>query len=147
MSGLESIPVRVEEAAHGAARTANLRPLLIQVEQALAKLRDDGRDTVIDLGSMPFSEQDEADLRELLGNGEVSATLDAFGPTLIQETRFAGVWLVEHKDAEQRRLTLHLQITRIPDLLVTPEGDLADSESALRDLNNDFPDAMTGDAQ
>jgi hydrogenase-1 operon protein HyaF len=130
MSGLDSIPVHVEGA--GEFRTENLRPLLKQLEQALVDLSERGQAGVIDLGAMPFSARDEDDLRSLLGRGEVTATLTAFGPTLVEETAVPGVWLVEHKDAEERRLTLHIEITRIPEILVVPAEDLAEGLAALR---------------
>ena len=145
MSGLKSIPVRVEGAPGDAYRTDNLNPLLRQVEQALQELVDDGTASVVDLAAMPFSEQDERDLRETLGRGEVSATVDAFGPTLVEETAYPGVWLVEHKDAEGRRLTLHLEITRIPTILRTPDDDLADSLAALRHSLSKQTDTPTED--
>ena len=131
MSGIDSIPVRVEGGAAEAFRTENLRPLLLQVEQALRDLVENGTDTVIDLSAMPFSAQDEADLRRELAVGEVSARVDAFGPSLIQETGVAGVWLIEHQDADGKRLMLHLEITRIPSLLVTPPEDIGDALAAL----------------
>lgn len=147
MSELQSIPVKVETDLDGGLRTDNLRPLLLQVEQALKDLGENAAETIIDLAAMPFSEQDERDLRARLGVGEVSATVDAFGPTLIQETAYPGVWLVEHQDAEQRRLTLHLEITRAPGILVTPQDDLADSLAALHRANLQSFDAPTEDVQ
>lgn len=143
MSGLDSISVRVEGVGGRTLRTENLRPLLQQVEQALCDLRDSQQEATIDLSAMPFSEQDEADLRELLGSGEVSATLQAFGPTSVHETAVPGVWFVEHKDAEERRLTLHLEITRIPAILVTPLSDIADGVAAITTLA--APDAPADD--
>ena len=147
MNDLQSIPVKVEGAADGPFRTDNVRPLMLQLEQALQDLGERAAETVIDLGAMPFSEQDERELRDRLGRGEVTATLDAFGPTLIQETAYPGVWLVEHQDAEQRRLTLHLEVARIPAILVTPQDDLADSLAALRRANLQSFDAPTEDVQ
>ena len=135
MSELDSIPVVVEGSADADFRTQNLRPLLQQIEQALQELVDDGSSSVIDLAAMPFSSQDEEDLREHLGKGEVSATLDTFGPTLVQETALPGVWLVEHRDAESRRLTLHLEVTRIPEILVTPAEDIAEGLQLLRGVD------------
>ena len=105
--------MRVTDGLDESLRTENVGPLLLQIEQALQDLQETGSETVIDLGAMPFSPQDEQDLREHLGRGEVNATVEAFGPTLVQETAFAGVWLVEYQDAEQRRLTLHLQIDSV----------------------------------
>ena len=63
---------------------------------------------------MPFSHQDEEDLRAQLGRGEVTATLNAFGPTPDRDGS-ARVWLIEHRDADDRRLTLQLEVARIPD--------------------------------
>ncbi len=147
MDNLESIAVRVEGGLDESLRTENVGPLLLQIEKALQDLQETGSETVIDLSAMPFSAQDEQDLRERLGSGEVNATVQAFGPTLVQETAFAGVWLVDYQDAEQRRLTLHLQISRIPDLLVTPADDLADSLASLRRANRDFSAAPSEDVQ
>ncbi len=135
MSELNSIPVRVEAGLEACQRTENLKPVMLQIENALRELIEHATETVIDLAAMPFSDQDEHDLRELLGSGEVSATINAFGPTLVEETGCPGVWLVEHQDAERRRLTLHLEIARIPALLATPEDDLADGLAALAALN------------
>lgn len=135
MSGLDSIPVVVEGDEAVDMRTQNLKPLMLQIEQALKELLDDGSSSVIDLAAMPFSSQDEEDLRQQLGQGEVSAILEAFGPTLLQETALPGVWLVEHKDAEGRRLTLHLEISRVPSILVTPEADIVDGLEVLKAAN------------
>ncbi len=147
MSGLQSIPVKVEASADGLHRTENLRPLLLQLEEALRGLLENGSSSVIDLSAMPFSAQDEQDLREWLGQGEVSATIEAFGPTLIQETAYPGVWLVEHQDAQRQRLTLHLEVAHAPGILLTPQDDLADSLAALRRGNLNSSDAQTEDVQ
>ena len=135
MSGLDSIPIVVAGEIDGRLRTENLGPLLRQLEQALEDLLATGDSTVIDLGAMPFSRQDEEDLRAQLGRGEVSATLNAFGPTLIEETAVPGVWLIEHRDADDRRLTLQLEVARIPSILVTPEEDIGDGLAALKAAN------------
>ncbi len=132
MSGLESIPVRVEDGLQKEFRTDNLDPVLRQLEQALADLAETGAESTIDLAAMPFSEQDERDLRDLLGRGEVRADMDAFGPTDVYETAYSGVWFVEHRNAEQRRLTLHIEVTRMPKILMTPEGDVVDALARLR---------------
>ena len=127
MSGLDSIPVVTE-----GARTENLKPLLREIEQALRELIEEDKEAVIDLAAMPFSEQDEQDLKNYLGPGEVTATMDAFGPTSIEETAVSGVWWIEHKNAEGKRLTLHLEITRIPAIMVTPADDLNEALERLR---------------
>ena len=132
MSGLDSIPVVVQGDLGADGHTENLEPLMLQLEQALQDLVDTGSTTVIDLSAMPFNDKDEEALRQRLGKGEVTARLDAFGPTSIEETGLSGVWLVEHKDAEGRRLTLQLEIGRVPSILVTPADDIADALAGLK---------------
>lgn len=132
MSGLDSIPVHVEGEPRVTLRSENLRPLLQQISGALETLIEDDQPTTIDLTAMPFTDQDEADLRATLGRGEVEGTVSAFGPTRIEETAIAGVWLVEHRDAEDRRLTLHVEIARVPEMLMTPQADLVDALAVLR---------------
>jgi hydrogenase-1 operon protein HyaF len=129
MSGLDSIGIKAE---HGVYRTENLRPLLLQVAQALEDLVERDEPTTIDLGAMPFSAQDESDLRAWLGAGEVKAEVQAFGLTLIEETGVRGVWLVEMKDVEDKRLTLHIEIARVPALVATPSEDLREGLDELR---------------
>jgi hydrogenase-1 operon protein HyaF len=143
MNSVQSIPVRVEGIKDEPYRTNNVGPILLQIEQALQDLQRNGTESIIDLGAMPFSARDEQELRARLGDGEVSATVEAFGPTLVQETTYPGVWLVEHQDADSRRLTLHIEVARVPSILMTSEADLADSLAALRRDNLSISDAPT----
>ena len=114
---------------------AEPRPLLLQIEQALQDLVDGGAATTIDLTAMPFS----ARTRKICGNNWGRAkslpSWRYFGATLIQETALSGVWLVEHKDAEGHRLTLHLEVTPVPSILITPEADIADGLTLLKGAN------------
>lgn len=123
--------MRVEGTLKDAFRTENLVPLLHEVAAALRQLSETGAGTTIDLSAMPFSAQDEADLRANLGEGEVSAVVNAFGPTQVRETGLPGVWLVEHQDGDGRRLAMHLEVTRVPSILVTPNEDIVDGLKAF----------------
>ena len=69
---------------------------------------------------------------DILGQGEVAATVEAMGPTRIQETAFAGVWLVEYLAESGDELATHIEVTRCPSLLVTPAQDLAEAARASR---------------
>lgn len=145
MSGLSSIPVIAEGFPTGQYQTENLRPLLRQLEQALHGLIEHDQPSVIDLSAMPFSESDERELRSILGEGEVTATIDAFGPTLLCETRVRGIWFVEYRDADQHRLAFHLEVARVPSLLLTPVADLEDGLKALRQTNRALSGASVED--
>ena len=131
MSGLDSISVKVESLGGSADNVHNAVPVLNEIRHALGKLADTGETTTIDLSSIPFGAGDKQQLLSVLGRGEVEATVDAMGPTRIRETAFAGVWLVEYFDAEEREIGAHIQVTRMPALLATPEDDVAESAAAL----------------
>jgi len=129
MSGLSSIPVRV--AADGGACHGNALAILHEVRHALERLISTGEATRIDLHALPFGAGDEAWLAALLGTGEVRATIEALGPTSVQETAIPGVWLVDYRNAEGQRLALHLEITRIPGILRTQCRELDTAVAAL----------------
>lgn len=130
MASISDIPVRVEGSS-GPQAFGNAWPVLSEIRHALARLVDGGEPTQIDLGAMPFGPGDEDELMALLGTGEVTATVDALGPTQIRETAYRGVWVVEYLNTDAQRIALHLEIDEVPRLLRTQPDDLADGLAAL----------------
>ena len=131
MSGLDSINVIVEGAIDGGGMTLNAMPVLHEIRHALEKLAQSDESTVIDLSAIPFAPGDRQQLLEILGNGEVEASIDAMGRTRINETGFPGVWLVRYLDTTDEEIVTHIEITRCPSLLITPEPDVAGSAATL----------------
>ncbi len=130
MTSLGDIPVMLGGQA-AITDFGNALPVLSEVRHALARLIETGDPTQIDLGAMPFGPGDEERLMALLGNGEVTATIDALGPTRIRETAFGGVWIVEYLNADEQRVALHLEIDEVPRMLRPQPGDLDDALSAM----------------
>ena len=132
MDALGNISVRVESAGDF---TRNALPLLHEIRHALARLIAEGEPTVIDLSAIPFGPGDERVLLEALGEGEVSAHLQALGDSRIVETAFPGVWLVDHHNADGQRIAYHIEIAHVPQVLSAQAEDVADGlrrlESAL----------------
>jgi hydrogenase-1 operon protein HyaF len=118
MSELDKISV-VEEVLSG-----NVPALLTEIQQALTTLLAEDRDSQIDLNTLPLTPADENLLFATLGTGEVSIKLDTLGESLIQETSFPGVWLVEHKHPDGETLTRHLEITWIPAIVKAQREDV-----------------------
>lgn len=129
MSELASIPVHVEGA--GADERGNALPILHEIRHALKRLAESGEATSIDLSSIPFGPGDEERLLGVLGRGEVQATLDALGPTRIWESAVPAVWVVDHHNADGERIAMHIEITRIPDILRTQPQDVSDAVATL----------------
>ena len=131
MSGLASIPVSVEPTEVSPRAWGNSLPILHEVRHGLQRLAESGERTLIDLNAMPFGPGDEERLFELLGTGEVEATINALGPTRVWETAVPGVWLIDHCNLEGQRLALHIEVASIPDILCTQPQDLRDAISML----------------
>ncbi|NEX20433.1 hydrogenase expression/formation protein [Thiorhodococcus mannitoliphagus] len=109
----------------------NALPVLNEIRHALEKLVTTGEETRIDLSALPFGPGDLDRLTDWLGTGEVEATVDALGPTRVQETAIPGVWLVDYHNSEQQRLTLHIEVAPVPEILRPQPQDLADALNQL----------------
>jgi hydrogenase-1 operon protein HyaF len=131
MCGLGNIPVVVETPSGDASDWGNALPILHEIRYALRRFADTGEGSVIDLRSIPFGPGDEERLLEALGKGEVEATVSALGPTRVWETAFPGVWIVDHRNADDERLVLHVEITDVPEILRAQPPDVQDGLDAL----------------
>jgi len=111
--------------------TGNVLPLLHEVRHALERLLATGEETTIDLGSLPLGPGELNRIEAALGEGEVTATLNALGPSEIRETRYSGVWLVTHRNATDDVTGRYIEIARMPAVLLAQEPDM---RSGLADL-------------
>jgi len=130
MSEQEPIPIPV--AAPGShLRADTTRAILRQVHHALRKLMDSGEATQIDLRAQPFGPGELERLVAWLGRGEVSAAVEAMGPTRVWESALAGVWLIDHRNGDDQRLTLQIEVAPFPEILCTPSADLPEAIATL----------------
>lgn len=111
--------------------TWNVLPLLHEVRHALARLLECGETSSIDLRSIPLAPGEEEKILQLLGKGEVHATLFALGESKIDETRYPGVWLITHHNDEGQIIGRFIEITTMPDILLSQQADLIDSYEYL----------------
>lgn len=124
--GLEAL-----ESSAGSGMTHNTLPLLHEVRHALGRLLRTGESTIIDLRAMPFGPGDEERLLGLLGQGEVQAMLEVLGKTTITESRFSGVWIIDHYNSEAERIAFQIEVIEIPELLRAQREDMQESLDAL----------------
>jgi hydrogenase-1 operon protein HyaF len=130
MPHIDDIPIRAEPLP--AESTGNVLPVLAEVRHALERLLANGESSLIDLGAMPFAPGDREALLEQLGRGEVSAELEALGTSRIWETRYPGVWVVDHTNPEGQRLALHIEVAEFPSLLRSQPEDMREALERLR---------------
>lgn len=103
--------------------TGNARPVLHEILAALETLLATGTATTIDLGAIPFGPGDERLLEEVLGKGELNATLEILGSSHVEETGIPGVWRIDHFDQNGDTLSRFVEVTFLPEILKTQRED------------------------
>lgn len=111
--------------------TGNAAPVLHEIKHALAQLLASGVANVIDLGAIPFAPGDERILDDVLGVGEINATLTAMGESQVRETKIPGVWRVDHFNETGDIQSRFIEITFMPDILKTQREDAERGLEAL----------------
>lgn len=146
MTRLSDIGVRIEAAGPGAPKPApaadaverrgglggGVAAILAELAARLERLATHGDPSLIDLRSLPVSPADRIELLEVLGRGEVTATVDAQGASTLRETAFAGIWWIEHRDREEKITAELFDVTLVPKILATSPEDVSLAAVALR---------------
>lgn len=121
----------------GDALTWNVKPLLHEIRHALQELIENRQSNIIDLRSIPLAPGEEAKILNTLGIGEVQAKLDALGLSEIYETAYSGVWVVTHYNDENSVIGRFIEITLMPDILMSQVSDTVEALDRLStDLDN-----------
>jgi hydrogenase-1 operon protein HyaF len=131
MSALDDIQIQVVQADRPPPDYGNALPILSEIRHAVARFAETGEASCIDLAAIPFGPGDEERLMQLLGRGEVEATVQALGPTRIWETRFPGVWVLDYANGDDQRVALQIEVDEVPRILRTQQADLDDCLAAL----------------
>jgi len=129
---ISDIPITVEHPEHGLAPSAQVKALLQELQDMLLVLIKTGEHNYIDIRSLPLMPGELQNLKDILGRGEVEATVNALGPTLIMETQIPGVWWVTHKNSHNEVLSELIEVTALPEILVTQHHDLHESPQLLK---------------
>jgi len=132
MTRLSEIPIRIEPPAEVRGLGGGVAAVLSELVSLLERLATGEAPAVIDLRSLPMSAKDRAALQRTLGEGEVQATLNAEGLSTIRETKVPGVWWVEHRDRDGELIAELIEVTRMPQILMSATDEIASGARALR---------------
>ena len=131
MQKLQDIAVRVEGTDGLPLNHSNATPIMHEILHALENLADKGETTTIDLRAMPFGPGDEDQLLSQLGSGEILVELNSLGRSKIYETAYSGVWLIDHRNADDQPVALQIEIAPIPSILLAQTEDVRDAITRL----------------
>ncbi len=147
MQKLQGIEVVTETPLVHPSHHGNALPILHEILYAMQKLISEGESTTIDLRAIPFGPDDEQQLLKILGCGEIEARLNSLGTSEIWESKYQGVWIIEHKNTLDERIALQLEVTHVPKILHSQASDISDSISRLNDqLSAELPNSDSADA-
>jgi hydrogenase-1 operon protein HyaF len=121
-NNLKDIPIHVQ--AEEAYSVGNIRALLVEIAARLEKLDADGETGSIDLNGLPLAPGEYEQLRQTLGQGEVSARIEAIGASEIIETRYPGVWWVTHYNVEGDIVADMIEIAWLPEIIKSQPADV-----------------------
>ena len=119
---LENIAVKFKSV--DAFSVGNVSALLTEIAAHLEKLIANGETSVIDLKSLPFAPGEYEQLRQALGQGEVTAHIEAIGPSEIIETQYPGVWWLTHYNVAGDIVADIIEIARAPQILQSQPEDV-----------------------
>ena len=108
--------------------------LINELSDHLNRLAESGQTHSIDLHSLPLSEADLNELADMLGVGEVKATIKSIGSSSIRETAYSGIWWIIHYGDDGKVLGELIEITQIPEILVTHMDEVKHSAQAMTEL-------------
>lgn len=108
-------------------------PVLNELLHALNELLIHGKQTVIDVKSLPFGPFDEERLSAALGQGEVAATIHTLGESRVTETAYPGIWWIEHCNEQGVVVSKFLEVTYMPEILKAQHEDVIVAEQKLKD--------------
>jgi len=121
--------------------------VLSEIGALLARLAEHGESASIDLRSLPLTDADRTQLQELLGRGEVTASLDLMGRSEVRETGFAGVWWIRHMGAGEQVSSEEIAVTPVPEILHSHPADIAASVARLQHRLKELPEQTDLDQQ
>lgn len=138
MSAFKHIPIQVERSSN-AAGMALAQALLREAAERLRHLLATGEAGTIDLRNVPpLDEEGYGFLREGLGRGEVTATVQGVGLSEVQETAYPGIWWITHRNDRNDIVTEVIEIAYVPAILASQRDDM---ELGLARLNQALPSA------
>ena len=128
----EMIPLVRIDSGCPSSNHGNPVPLLHEVRHALTRLLEVGEPSCIDLRALPMGPGDEAALDEILGIGEVAASVSALGSSNVLETSFPGVWVVTHRNEDGQIMSRFIEVAFVPKILASQIPDIQEGCERLK---------------
>lgn len=133
MTESTDIPVKVSQSNKiRSAPSAQVLTILKELQSMLDTLVKTGEENYVDILSVSLTPGDIQTLRQILGHGDVDATLVALGSNHILETSIPGIWWIIHNNTEGEIISELIEVTDLPEILKTQHHDLHEAPTRFR---------------
>ena len=112
--------------------TDNVKAILFEINALQENFVNNSQSGIIDLRTLPMLPGEYNMLKQILGEGEVNATLNTLGSSHIMETALTGVWWVTHNDETGDPLAEFIEITEIPEILKSNKNETEMAYTVLK---------------
>jgi len=129
-----SIPIYLQDCQTTAAGQQAIRAILIEIQQAVKAYDKTGKRYGLDLTALPLSEFDIAKLLKLLGQGEINIRLSTMGESEIYETIIDTVWVIKHKNENDKVTTILIEVGAIPDIVQSEIEDIDEIDDRIQEI-------------
>ena len=107
------------------------KAILSEIRTSAERYSEHGVPHSIDLRFLKSTPDERATLVMLLGRGEVSAIVNSVGRSEVQETAIPCVWWIRHFNSDDEIVGELIEISDVPNLLVSDRSAIAHSLDAL----------------
>jgi hydrogenase-1 operon protein HyaF len=112
----------------------NAPSLLTEIRAGVARWRPGDEAHVINLTLLPLTPDDQVLLDRALPAGNVAILSRGFGNCRVSSTAIRHLWRVQYFNSMQTLILNTLEITRVPEVALAADDDLADSRERLIEL-------------
>jgi hydrogenase-1 operon protein HyaF len=112
----------------------NAPSLLTEIRAGVARYRPGDQAHVINLTLLPLTPEDQQLLDRALPVGSVAILSRGFGNCRVTSTAIRNLWRVQYFNSMQTLILNTLEITRVPEVALAAQDDLADSRERLVEL-------------
>ncbi|MCA3214319.1 MAG: hydrogenase expression/formation protein [Betaproteobacteria bacterium] len=112
----------------------NAPALLTEVGAAVRGFKPAQEARVINLTLLPLTPDDHTLLEHAFPRGSVAVLSRGFGNCRVSSTQVRHLWRVQYFNSMQTLILNTLEVTRVPEVALAAEEDLADSHERLLDL-------------
>ena len=115
-------------------KTGMVQAVLNELIDQLQNFSNNAHPHVIDITSLPLTQQDKQELETLLGRGEVQITLSTIGESQIYETAYSGVWWIKHFTPDEKIISELIEINNIPEIIKSHDEDIEQAAHAIKSI-------------